>query len=164
MLDLKFIRSHLDEVKQALSNRGQEFLLDDFESLDEMRRLLLGEVESRRQERNALSEEVGRLKKARLDAAPQMERVREINQELKELEQDLQDKEALVNDFLLNLPNLPHTSVPVGADAESNPVVRKWGEPPLFAFSPKPHWEVGENLGIWILKPPPKLPAPVFPC
>jgi seryl-tRNA synthetase len=148
MLDLKFIRSHLDEVKQALSNRGQEFLLDDFESLDEMRRLLLGEVESRRQERNALSEEVGRLKKAKLDAAPQMERVREINQELKELEQDLQDKEALVNDFLLNLPNLPHTSVPVGADAESNPVVRKWGEPPLFDFPPKPHWEVGENLGI----------------
>jgi seryl-tRNA synthetase len=148
MLDLKFIRSHLDEVKQALSNRGQEFLLDDFESLDEMRRLLLGEVESRRQERNTLSEEVGRLKKAKLDAAPQMERVREINQELKELEQDLQDKEALVNDFLLNLPNLPHTSVPVGADAESNPVVRKWGEPPLFDFPPKPHWEVGENLGI----------------
>jgi seryl-tRNA synthetase len=148
MLDLKFIRSHLDEVKQALSNRGQEFLLDDFESLDEMRRLLLGEVESRRQERNALSEEVGRRKKAKLDAAPQMERVREINQELKELEQDLQDKEALVNDFLLNLPNLPHTSVPVGADAESNPVVRKWGEPPLFDFPPKPHWEVGENLGI----------------
>ncbi len=62
----------------------------------------------------SLSEEVGRLKKAKQDAAAQMERVREINQELKELEQDLQDKEALVNDFLLNLPNLPHTSVPVG--------------------------------------------------
>ena len=70
MLDLKFIRSHLEEVKQALINRGQEFLLDDFESLDEMRRLLLGEVESRRQERNSLSEEVGRLKKAKQDAAP----------------------------------------------------------------------------------------------
>ena len=148
MLDLKFIRSHLEEVKQALINRGQEFLLDDFESLDEMRRLLLGEVESRRQERNSLSEEVGRLKKAKQDAAVQMERVREINQELKELEQDLQDKEALVNDFLLNLPNLPHTSVPVGASSESNPVVRKWGEPPLFDFTPKPHWEVGEELGI----------------
>jgi seryl-tRNA synthetase len=148
MLDLKFIRSHLDEVKQALINRGQEFLLDDFDSLDEMRRLLLGEVEARRQERNALSEEVGQLKKAKQDATPQMERVREINQELKELEQDLQGKEALVNDFLLNLPNLPHTSVPVGASAESNPVVRKWGEPPLFDFPPKPHWEVGELLGI----------------
>ena len=147
MLDLKFIRSHLDEVKQALINRGQEFLLDDFESLDEMRRLLLGEVESRRQERNSLSEEVGRLKKAKQDAAVQMERVREINQELKELEQDLQDKEALVNDFLLNLPNLPHNSVPVGASSESNPVVRKWGEPPLFDFTPKPHWEVGEQSG-----------------
>ena len=79
MLDLKFIRSHLQEVKQALINRGQEFLLDDFESLDEMRRLLLGEVESRRQERNSLSEEVGRQKKAEQDPATLMERVREID-------------------------------------------------------------------------------------
>jgi seryl-tRNA synthetase len=148
MLDLKFVRSHLGEVKQALINRGQEFLLDDFESLDEMRRLLLGEVESRRQERNSRSEEVGRLKKAKQDAAALMERVREINQELKELEQDLQDKEALVDDFLLNLPNLPHASVPVGTSSQDNPVVKKWGEPTVFTFSPKPHWEVGEDLGI----------------
>ena len=148
MLDLKFVRSNLGEVKQALINRGQEFLLDDFESLDEMRRLLLGEVESRRQERNSRSEEVGRLKKAKQDAAALMERVREINQELKELELDLQDKEALVDDFLLNLPNLPHASVPVGTSSQDNPVVKKWGEPTVFTFSPKPHWEVGEDLGI----------------
>jgi seryl-tRNA synthetase len=148
MLDLKFIRSHLEEVKQALMNRGQEFLLDDFESLDEMRRLLLGEVESRRQERNSLSEEVGRLKKAKQDAAALMERVREINQELKDLEQDLQDKEAMISDFLLNLPNLPHASVPVGVSSDDNPVVRAWGEPPSFDFPAKPHWAVGEFLGI----------------
>ncbi|MBM4289878.1 MAG: serine--tRNA ligase [Deltaproteobacteria bacterium] len=148
MLDVKFIRSHLGDVKQALINRGQEFLLDDFESLDEMRRLLLGEVEARRQERNSLSEEVGRLKKAKQDAASLMERVRDINQELKELEQDLQDKEALVQDFLLNLPNLPHESVPVGASSEDNPVVKTWGEPPVFSFPARPHWEIGENLGI----------------
>ena len=148
MLDLKFVRSHLGEVKQALSNRGQEFLLDDFESLDEMRRLLLGEVEARRHERNSLSEEVGRLKKAKQDATALMERVREINQELKDLEFDLQDKEAVISDFLLNLPNLPHASVPVGTSSEDNPVVKKWGEPPVFNFPPKPHWEVGENLGI----------------
>jgi seryl-tRNA synthetase len=148
MLDLKFVRSHLQEVKQALINRGQEFLLDDFESLDEMRRLLLGEVESRRQERNSRSEEVGRLKKAKQDATALMERVREINQELKDLELDLQDKETAVNDFLLNLPNLPHASVPVGASSEDNPVAKKWGEPRVFPFAPKPHWEVGEHLGI----------------
>jgi seryl-tRNA synthetase len=148
MLDLKFVRSHLQEVKQALINRGQEFLLDDFESLDEMRRLLLGEVESRRQERNSRSEEVGRLKKAKQDATALMERVREINQELKDLEFDLQDKETAVNDFLLNLPNLPHASVPVGASSEENPVAKKWGEPRVFPFAPKPHWEVGEHLGI----------------
>jgi seryl-tRNA synthetase len=113
-----------------------------------MRRLLLGEVESRRQERNSLSEEVGRLKKAQQDAATLVQRVREINQELKELEKDLQDKEEVVSDFLLNLPNLPHSSVPVGASSESNPVVKKWGEPPPFSFLPRPHWEVGEDLGI----------------
>jgi len=148
MLDLKFVRSHLAEVKQALQNRGQEFLLDDFQSLDEMRRLLLTQAESRRQERNALSEEVGRLKKAQQDASALMERVREINQELKDLETELQEKEALVMDFLYNLPNLPHSSVPVGASSADNPVVRTWGEKPHFSFPPKPHWDIGENLGI----------------
>ena len=148
MLDLKFVRTHLAEVKQALSNRGQEFLLDDFESLDEMRRLLLSQVETRRQERNALSEEVGRLKKAKQDATALMARVREINQELKDLEMELQDKEAMVSDFLYNLPNLPHASVPVGASSDDNPVVKTWGQPPEFAFAPKPHWDIGEALGI----------------
>ncbi|MGQ9921096.1 MAG: serine--tRNA ligase [Desulfobacca sp.] len=148
MLDLKFVRSNLAAVQQALKNRGQEFLLDDFESLDEMRRLLLSQVESRRQERNALSEEVGRLKKAKQDATALMARVREINQELKELEAELQDKEAMVSDFLYNLPNLPHVSVPVGASSDDNPVVKTWGRPPEFAFTPKPHWDLGEALGI----------------
>ncbi len=148
MLDLKFVRSHLAEVKQALINRGQEVLLDDFESLDEMRRLLLSQVESRRQERNALSEEVGRRKKAKEDASSLMERVREINQELKDLEAELQEKEAMVLDFLYNLPNLPHSSVPVGASSEDNPVVKTWGEPRQFDFPPKPHWDIGEALGI----------------
>ncbi len=148
MLDLKFVRTHLPEVKEALSHRGQEFLLDDFESLDEMRRLLLSQVESRRQERNALSEEVGRLKKAKQDATALMERVREINQELKDLEAELQDKEAMVADFLFNLPNIPHPSVPVGASSDDNPVIRTWGSPPEFPFPPRPHWDIGEGLGI----------------
>lgn len=148
MLDLKFVRSHVAEVKQALSNRGQEFLLDDFESLDEMRRLLLSQVESRRQERNTLSEEVGRRKKAKQDATALIERVREINQELKDLEVDLQDKEAQISDFLYNLPNLPHTSVPVGTSSEDNPVVKTWGTRPELGFTPKPHWDIGEDLGI----------------
>ncbi|WP_449245179.1 serine--tRNA ligase [Desulfobacca acetoxidans] len=148
MLDLKFIRTHLGEVKQALIHRGQEFLLEDFEALDEIRRLLLGQVEDRRRERNALSEEVGRLKKAKQDAAALMERVREINQEIKDLELDLRDKESAVQDFLLNLPNLPHSSVPVGSSSDDNPVVKRWGEPPVFGFPARPHWEIGEYLGI----------------
>ena len=148
MLDLKFLRSHLGEVKQALINRGQEFLLDDFDSLDEMRRLHLSQEETRRQERNTLTEEVGRLKKAKQYATAHIQRDRDINQELKDLEQDLQEKEALVHDFLFNLPNLPHASVPVGAGSDDNPIVKTWGQPPVFTFAPKPHWEIGENLGI----------------
>ncbi len=148
MLDLKYVRSHLPEVKEALARRGQEFLLDDFEALDEMRRLLLVQVEARRHERNSLSEEIGRRKKAREDAAALMERVREINQELKELEAELAQKEEAVKDFLLNIPNLPHSSVPVGASSEDNPVIKRWGEAPAFSFPPRPHWEIGENLGI----------------
>ena len=148
MLDLKYVRSHLEEVKEALAKRGQEVLLADFEALDENRRQLLARVEAQRHERNRLSEEVGRRKKAKEDATALMVRVREINQELKELEAELAAKEAAIQDFLLNIPNIPHSSVPVGASSDDNPVVKRWGEPPSFAFTPLPHWEIGEKLGI----------------
>ncbi len=150
MLDLRFVRDHLEQVKQALKNRGLDLSLDEFLAKDAWRRQAITELESLRHQRNLLSETVGRLKKAKQHAEAQefIEQVKGINQAIKELEARVDEFEPWVRDFLLGLPNLPHESVPLGASADDNPVVRTWGEPPSFDFEPQPHWEVGERLGI----------------
>ncbi|MDD3581879.1 MAG: serine--tRNA ligase [Desulfobacca sp.] len=148
MLEVKYVREHLAEVQAALKNRGQEQSLGDFVALDEARRQLLAEVEALRHERNTASEEVGRLKKAGQEAGLLINRVRQINQRIKEIDRELQEKEAEVRAILLNIPNLPHHSVPIGASSDDNPVVKQWGEPPQFDFTPQSHWEIGEKLGI----------------
>jgi seryl-tRNA synthetase len=153
MLDLKFVREHLDLVKLALKNRGAEISLGElssFEQSEKWRRQFLAQLEELRHERNTLSQQVGALMKAgkKEEAEPLKQRVSAINSETKTLETQVADEETKVRDFLLNLPNLPHSSVPVGASADDNPVVRTWGEPPKFDFEPKAHWEIGENLGI----------------
>ncbi|OPX20472.1 MAG: serine--tRNA ligase [Desulfobacca sp. 4484_104] len=148
MLEVKYVREHLAEVQAALKNRGQEPSLGDFVDLDEARRQLLAEVENLRHERNTASEEVGRLKKAGQEAGSLINRVRQINQRIKEIDGELQEKEAEVRAILLNIPNIPHHSVPIGASSDDNPVVKQWGEPPHFDFNPLPHWEIGEKLDI----------------
>jgi seryl-tRNA synthetase len=150
MLDLRYVREHLEEVQQALKNRGSEISLEEFRQRDEERRRLLAQVEELRHERNTLSKEVGLRKKAGQEEEAQalMARVSIINEGIKGFEGLVGEHDNWVRDFLLNLPNLPHNSVPVGASAEDNPVVRTWGEPPRFSFEPRPHWEVGEALGI----------------
>ena len=148
MLEVKYVREHLAEVQAALKNRGQEPSLGDFVDLDEARRQLLAEVENLRHERNTASEEVGRLKKAGQEAGSLINRVRQINQRIKEIDGELQEKEAEVRAILLNIPNIPHHSVPIGASSDDNPVVKQWGEPPHFDFNPLPHWEIGEKLNI----------------
>jgi seryl-tRNA synthetase len=150
MLDLKFVREHLEEVERALKNRGLEISLEEFRGKDAGRRRFLVELEELRHERNTLSHEVGLKMKAgqKEESQPLKERVSAINEKIKALEGQSSEHDAWVRDFLLNLPNLPHSSVPVGASADDNPVVRTWGEPPSFAFPARPHWEVGEGLGI----------------
>ncbi len=150
MLDLKFVRDHLAEVEQALKNRGQEISLTQFRQRDEARRRLLAQVDELRSERNSLSREVGEKMKAgqKDEAQPLKDRVTAINQAIKDLEARVEEEDGWVRDFLLNLPNIPHTSVPVGASADDNPVVKTWGEAPPFDFPPRPHWEIGEALGI----------------
>ncbi len=151
MLDLRFVREHLTEVEAALRNRGLTITLDEFREREVERRRLLAELDGLRHERNRLSEEVGKKKKARApsqETEPLMARVKEINQRLKLLEEQVAEQETWVRDYLLNLPNLPHESVPLGADSDDNVVVRRWGEPPQFDFEPRPHWELGERLGI----------------
>jgi seryl-tRNA synthetase len=150
MLDVKLVREHQAEVEQALKNRGQSISLEEFRRREAQRRQFLTHLEELRHERNTLSKEVGALMQAgkRDEAKPLRDRVAAINAESKDLEAQTEAQDAWVRDFLLNLPNLPHESVPVGASSDDNPVVHTWGEPPRFDFSPQAHWDIGENLGI----------------
>jgi seryl-tRNA synthetase len=150
MLDVKLVREHQAEVEQALKNRGQSISLEEFRRREAQRRQFLTHLEELRHERNTLSKEVGALMQAgkRDEAKPLRDRVAAINAESKDLEAQTEAQDAWVRDFLLNLPNLPHESVPVGASSDDNPVVHTWGEPPRFDFPPQAHWDIGENLGI----------------
>jgi seryl-tRNA synthetase len=150
MLDIKFVREHLEEVEAALRNRGQEISLEEYRRREAERRQLLTRVEELRHERNILSKEVGVLMRAgkQGEAQPRRDRVTAINEESKDLEAQAQAQDDWVRDFLLNLPNIPHASVPVGASAEDNPVVKTWGQAPQFDFPPQAHWDIGERLGI----------------
>lgn len=150
MLDLKFVRDRLSEVEQAMKNRGAEISLDDFGIHDGERRRLLTRVEELRHQRNILSQEIGALMKGGKSGEAQALRTRVtvINEDIKALEVRAEQHEAWMQEFLLTLPNLPHTSVPIGASSDDNPVVKSWGKAPGFDFTPLPHWEVGEALGI----------------
>ena len=150
MLDLRFVREHLEAVEQALTNRGSDLSLEEFKERDARRRRLLTELEELRHRRNTLSQEAGRLMKAGEKAAaqPLRDQVTAINESVKALEGQAEESDAWVRDFLLNLPNLPHESVPVGASSDDNPVVKTWGSPPGFDFEPLAHYDLGEALGI----------------
>jgi seryl-tRNA synthetase len=150
MLDLKFVREHQEEVEQALKNRGQAISLDEYRGREAERRQLLTRLEELRHERNTLSKEVGALMQAgkRDEAQASRARATQVNTGIKNLEAQAEAQDNWVRDFLLNLPNIPHESVPVGASSDDNPVVRTWGEAPRFDFLPKAHWDIGENLGI----------------
>ncbi|MFZ5627392.1 MAG: serine--tRNA ligase [Bacillota bacterium] len=148
MLDIKFIRQNPEIVEQALKNRGAAVSLQEFLQLDEQRRKLLVEVERLKNQRNTTSEEIGRLKKQGQDATELMAAMKEVGNRIKELDEQVAQIEARLEEIVLTIPNVPHSSVPVGADSNDNPVVRRWGEPRQFDFEPKPHWEIGEALGI----------------
>ncbi|MEJ2071743.1 MAG: serine--tRNA ligase [Syntrophobacterales bacterium] len=150
MLDLRFVRDHIEEVKLALRHRGLEISFDEFTDKDLERRRALAAIDELRHRRNTLSQEVGNKKKAGLhaEAEPLMEQVREINEKIKHWEAEADKHDPWVRDFLLNLPNLPDASVPVGESEEDNPVIKTWGERPRFTFEPQAHWDLGENLGI----------------
>ena len=148
MLDVKFLRENLEEAERRLKTRGGAVDLSGFRELDTQRRRLLTEAEALRARRNAVSEEIAKLKKEKKDAAALIAEMQDEGARLKALDADVARVEAELNDFLLCVPNLPHASVPVGKDSNDNPVVRTWGSAPVFNFSPKEHGDVGESLGI----------------
>lgn len=148
MLDVKWLRENREEAERRLATRGEEAPLDAFEELYGKRRKLLREVEELKELRNRVSEEIGTMKKERKDASPKIKAMREVGDRIKEMEKDLAVVEEELQAVLLKIPNLPHPSVPVGADSEDNPEIRKWGTPPSFSFPSKNHWDLGEELGI----------------
>jgi len=148
MLDLRFLRENVSFVREKMAQRGVEVDLEGILRLDKERRELIQQVEAMRNRRNQFSDEISRRKRQGEDAEELIAEMRALSQSLKEMEAQLREKEEELRKLLLTVPNIPHSSVPVGEDSEDNVEVRKWGEPPSFPFTPRPHWEIGEELGI----------------
>jgi len=147
MLDVKYIREHPDEVARALETRGGAESVQQLLGLDADRRRRVTAVEALKAERNKVTAEIAQAKRRGESPTEEMARMRKLGDEIKEMDAAISGVERGMEAILLQLPNLPHPSVPVGR-AEDNQEVRRWGAPRQFPFDPKPHWEVGEQLGI----------------
>jgi seryl-tRNA synthetase len=150
MIDPAFVRDHLDEVRAAFKNRGldADSDLEQLATLETRRRRLIPEIEGLKREQNAAGDEVARAKRQGQDATPLFAASKARGQHIRQLEIQLDQTEHQRTALLLTLPNLPHASVPVGRTAADNQEVHRHGEPRAFDFDPKPHWDLGTELGI----------------
>lgn len=148
MLEIKFIRKNLSEVRTALSNRGADADLDTFKIVDKKRRTILTEIEELRHQRNVVSDRIATMKKTGENADSLMTEMRSVAARIKKLEVSLTDSEKQIKQIIMSIPNIPHASVPVGRDESENPVIKHVGTPPVFEFEPLPHWTIGKNLNI----------------
>ncbi|GLG02559.1 serine--tRNA ligase [Alicyclobacillus hesperidum subsp. aegles] len=149
MLDIRSIRQEPDTFKAKLGRKGVESAaIDDLLAADEAWRAALAEVERLKALRNATSEAIAQKKRNKEDASEDIARMREVGDQIQTLDEKVRQHEAVVRDMLLALPNVPHDSVPDGESEADNPVLKTWGEIPEFGFSPRPHFEIAEELGI----------------
>ncbi|MGD0059653.1 MAG: serine--tRNA ligase [Verrucomicrobiia bacterium] len=150
MLDIRLIREKPDFVRERLATRGRgdEARIAEIAALDEHRRKLLAEGDNLKAERNKVSKEIGALKSKGQDASAQMTAMKQVGERVSAIDAEVAGIDAKLQEILLMIPNLPHESVAVGKDSADNPEIRKWGEAPKFAFPPKAHWDIGEQLGI----------------
>jgi len=164
MLDLAFVREHIPLVEEMLRRRGIEpaEALKDFTQVDAQRRQAITSAETLKAQRNRLSEEVAKLKKAGQNADGLVEETKNMRESISQLEKAAREYDGRMREILAGLPNMPHESVPVGKDADANVEVRRWGTPPKFDFTPQPHWELGEQLGILDLERAVKLTGARF--
>ena len=164
MLDLAFVRDNLSLVEEKLRQRGMDpaAVLQDFRTVDGERRQAITEAETTKAHRNRVSEEIGKLKKSGQDASALMAETKEMRGKIQELEKAAADYEIRLRQILVGIPNLPSDSVPVGKTGDDNVEVRRWGSPPKFDFEPKPHWELGEQLGVLDLERAVKLSGARF--
>ena len=152
MLDVRRIRQNPEELREMLANRNKDAaVVDEFLSRDEQRRKLMAEVEEKKALRNQTSKQIGLAKQkgaSEAETAAIMDAMRRLGDEITAIDGDIADLDAATNDFLMNTPNYPHASVPVGVDDSANVEQRRWGEPRVFDFEPKPHWDIGTAAGI----------------
>ena len=165
MLELRLLRNDPETVKAALRKRGDETLLsavDEVLGQDESRRMAIAQVEELKARRNAVSKEVGALKRNGEDAEALILEMRAVGEKIQELDATVSASEERIREILLAVPNMPHPSVPEGGE-EANVLLREWGEKHTFPFEPKPHWELGEELGILDLPRGAKISGSGFP-
>ncbi len=150
MLDIRIIREKPEWVKERLKTRGKNYPIDEILFLDKKRRELIQKVENLRHIRREKSEKIGKLKREKREEEAKniAEEVKSLGEELKTLEAELKKVEDDFKKKLSLIPNIPHESVPIGKDETENVVIKRWGDLPKFEFEPKPHWEIGEALGI----------------
>lgn len=148
MLDIKFVRDNIETVKTMLKNRNNPLNLDGFIELEKKRRLILNEAEQLKTKRNAVSKQIGAMKKAGEDTSAISAEMREVGNKIGELDNKYREVEAELRDILLHIPNMPKDDVPIGKDDSENPEIRRWGEPRKFDFEPKAHWDIGDSLNI----------------
>jgi len=164
MLDLNFVRDNLPLIEEKLHQRGLDptAVLQDFREVDIQRRAALTTAETLKAKRNRKSEEIARLKKSKQDADALIAETKQLREQIQEKEKNAEELEVRLRDILAGIPNVPHHTVPVGQTAEQNVEVRRWGTPPTFDFIPKPHWEIGEQLGVLDLERAAKLSGARF--
>jgi seryl-tRNA synthetase len=148
MLDLKFIRENPELVRQAVKNKNDKADIDRIIELDTNRRSIISEVEQLKALRNSVTEEIAQKKRAGQDAASDIVRMKEVGDKISALDNDLRTLESELSAHLYRVPNVPHASVPVGENEDSNVTVKEWGNITPFNFKALPHWELGEKLGI----------------
>jgi seryl-tRNA synthetase len=148
MIDPRIIREKPEVVYESLKKRGVEFDIEALINIDEKRRKLIQETEKMKNEKNELSDEIARLKKGGFDPSDKIEHLRMLGKTIENIEQQLRVIEKKWEDRLLMMPNIPHSTVPVGKGDEENKIVRVWGEKPAFDFQPLAHWDIGEKLDI----------------
>jgi seryl-tRNA synthetase len=148
MHDLNYFRDHLDVFADMAKKRNISLDLDAFRALDKERRELITVNEQRKAQRNKASEEIAQLKKEKQSADALIGEMKQVSEQIKQSDERVAALDATQRELLLNIPNVPHSSVPVGTSAADNVEVRRWGAPPKFDFTPKPHWDVGEGAGI----------------
>ena len=164
MLDLNFVRDNLPRVEEMLRQRGADpaVVLRDFRDLDTERRKAITEAETMKARRNKASEEINKLKKSGQDATAAIAETKDLREQIQAQEKTASDLDGRLRDILAGIPNMPDASVPVGHSAEENVEVRRWGAPPKFDFAPKPHWDLGAELGVLDLERAVKLTGARF--